>query len=395
MVKAKTFTLDNENMSYYYIHRHINHFEKDAAIAFFQEQKDINYQIMKNRFKSNYLNNLSGTNRKSLEILDAAMKEDEILSDLDQGILDILNDRVSEAINNYNFEEKIKKAYNSLDSFINTQNAKELDRLLAQITSATKILTNNKSELTFLLGIKKQYAQNRDLTALYQYVESGIQSLNNKMIRVNASRVKSVNNSLLQLIGNLSKQNLNKQVLNGYLKNIFSTQVGEFIVSKGVGKGLELLSKDINNSLTGVNNIEIDNKEVEDLVNQYGQKGKTTFKTDNSFKDLNININDTDNIDINLGISTKWYKGSFSGTVYDATIATETSFVHRLNQMLNGTIEKYYAYNALGLAGQDNEIYSALKSALVAKNLDVLISGLGVQGDFSQYLVINGNFYSI
>lgn len=84
-----------------------------------------------------------------------------------------------------------------------------------------------------------------------------------------------------------------------------------------------------------------------------------------------------------------------SGTVYDATIATETSFVHRLNQMLNGTIEKYYAYNALGLAGQDNEIYSALKSALVAKNLDVLISGLGVQGDFSQYLVINGNFYSI
>jgi hypothetical protein len=224
---------------------------------------------------------------------------------LDQGILDILNNRISEVINNYNFEEKIKKAYNSLDSFINTQNAKELDRLLAQITSATKILTNNKLELTFLLGIKKQYAQNRDLTALYQYIESGIQSLNNKMIRVNASRVKSVNNSLLQLIGNLSKQNLNKQVLNGYLKNIFSTQVGEFIVSKGVGKGLELLSKDINNSLTGVNNIEIDNKEVEDLVNQYGQKGKTTFKTDNSFKDLNININDTDNIDINLGISTK------------------------------------------------------------------------------------------
>lgn len=395
MVNAKTFTIDNENISYYYIHRHINHFEKDAAIAFFQEQKDINYQIMKNRFKSNYLDNLSGTSRKSLEVLNAAMNEDEILSDLDQGILDVLNDRVSEAINNYNFEEKIKKAYNSLNSFINTQNAKELDKLLAQITSATKILTNNKAELTFLLGVKKQYAQNRDLTVLYQYIESGIQSLNNKIMRVNAARVKSVNNSLLQLIGNLSKQNLNKQVLNGYIKNIFSTQVGEFIVSKGIGKGLDLLSKDINNSLTGANNIEVDNKEIEDLLNQYGQRGKTVFKTDNSFKDLNIDISDENSVNINLGISTKWYKGSFSGTIYDATIATETSFVHRLDQMLNGTIENYYAYNALGLAGQDSEIYSALKAALVARNLDVLISGIGAQGDFSQYLVINGNFYSI
>ena len=63
--------------------------------------------------------------------------------------------------------------------------------------------------------------------------------------------------------------------------------------------------------------------------------------------------------------------------------------------MLKNSIENYYAYNALGLAGQDNELYSSLKAALVARNLDVLISGLGVQGDFAQYLVINGNFYSI
>ena len=63
--------------------------------------------------------------------------------------------------------------------------------------------------------------------------------------------------------------------------------------------------------------------------------------------------------------------------------------------MLKSSIEFYYAYNALGLAGQDSEMYSALKASLVARNLDVLISGLGVQGDFSQYLVINGNFYSI
>lgn len=58
-------------------------------------------------------------------------------------------------------------------------------------------------------------------------------------------------------------------------------------------------------------------------------------------------------------------------------------------------IERYYAYNAIGLLHQDNEPYKAMKAAIVARNIDVFISGLGTQGDFSQYLVINGEFYSI
>ncbi len=395
-VNIKTFSLDNESATYYYIHRHIDHFERDAAIAFFQEQKNINYQIMKNRFKENYLENLGGTTRESLGILDAAMKEDEILSNLDQEVLNSLNDSVSEAIKSYNFSDKINNAYSNLNNFINTQDAKALDKLLAQITSATKLLTSNQSELTFLLGVKKQYAQNRDLNALYQYIQNGINSINNKVIKVNASRIQSVNNSLLQLIGDLSKQEFNKQSLNGYIKNIFSTQIGEFVVSKGIGKALSLLPTEIRKSLVGTKNIEVDeDPELQTLVQRYGQRGSQTFKTDNSFKDLTIEINNGDNVNINLGISTKWYKGTGSGAVYDVAVATETSFVNRLDQMLKSSIENYYAYNALGLAGQDNELYSSLKAALVARNLDVLISGLGVQGDFAQYLVINGNFYSI
>lgn len=395
-VNIKTFSLDNESATYYYIHRHIDHFERDAAIAFFQEQKNINYQIMKNRFKENYLENLSGATRESLGILDAAMKEDEILDSLDKDILDTLNNSISEAIKNYDFNNKINIAYNSLNNFINTQDAKALDKLLAQITSATKILTNSQSELTFLLGVKRQYAKNRDLNALYQYIEKGIQSIENKIIKVNASRIQSVNNSLLQLVGDLSKQNFNKQSLNGYIKNIFSTQIGEYLISKGIGKALNLLPTEIRKSLTGAKNVEVtEDPELQALIQNYGQKGNQVFKTDNSFKDLDIEINSGENVNINLGISTKWYKGTGSGAVYDVAVATETSFVNRLDQMLKNSIENYYAYNALGLAGQDNELYSSLKAALVARNLDVLISGLGVQGDFAQYLVINGNFYSI
>ena len=55
----------------------------------------------------------------------------------------------------------------------------------------------------------------------------------------------------------------------------------------------------------------------------------------------------------------------------------------------------YYGYNALGLVAQDNSLYAALKAAIVARNIDVLLSGLGTQGDFSQFIIINGEFYSI
>lgn len=306
MVNIKTFNLDNESAVYYYIHRHIKHFEKDAAMALFQEQKNINYQIMKNRFKKNYLENINSVSRDGLNILDAAMKEEEILNGLDRELLETLNDSVSEAIKSYNFDKKVKTAYNSLNSFINTQDAKALDKLFSQISSATKLLTTNKNELTFLLGIKKQYAQNRDLNALYNYIQKGIEQLNNKIIKVNSSAIQSVNNSLLQLVGDLSQKKFNKQSLNGYIKNIFSTQIGEYIVSKGLGKAMSLLPSAIKNSLSGTKNIEVDGDlELQELISNYGQQGNQVFKTDNSFKDLSIKVNSGDVVDINLGISTK------------------------------------------------------------------------------------------
>ena len=57
--------------------------------------------------------------------------------------------------------------------------------------------------------------------------------------------------------------------------------------------------------------------------------------------------------------------------------------------------DKYYIYNTLGLVAQDDSMYKALKAAIVARNLDVLMSGMGIQGDFSQFIIINGEFYSI
>jgi hypothetical protein len=58
--------------------------------------------------------------------------------------------------------------------------------------------------------------------------------------------------------------------------------------------------------------------------------------------------------------------------------------------------ERYYAYNTLGLVNQNNENYRALKQAILARNMDLFLSGLGFgTDDFSQYLLINGELYSI
>jgi hypothetical protein len=39
--------------------------------------------------------------------------------------------------------------------------------------------------------------------------------------------------------------------------------------------------------------------------------------------------------------------------------------------------------------------YGALKSMIIARNIDTIISGLGAENDFAQFIVINGTFYSI
>lgn len=396
-MNAKTFNYQGQN--YYYIHRHLAHFEKDAAVALFQQQKEENYEIMKNRFINNYLDNIIGINGQSLSMLDTAMRKEEIVGDLDKQLLNVLNERVSNAVQETNLNKQIKIAYSSLNNFINTQDAKYLDKLFAQITTATGLLTNNRKELMALIGRNKSnWKTNRDLSKLYMAMQQDFANAEGKMVTVNNGRLKSVETSLMKLVGDLSKGKFDKKTLTGYLRNIFSTQIGEYVVSKGIGKATNLAINEIKKSLSGARNIEVnEDPELQKLVNDYGQLGQTKFKTDNSFQNLSITVDSGDNININLGLSTKWYKGTNSGNVYNVAITNETkgSFVSRIEQMLGSGIERYYAYNALGLVQQDNSIYAALKAALVARNIDVLMSGLGVQGDFSQFLVINGNFYSI
>ena len=393
-VKNHTFTDDGR--TYYYIHRHLEHFEKDAAISLFQTQKTQSYLEMKNRYRKNYLSNISGVNDESLKILDAAMREEEIMGNLDKDLLDILNKRVAEGIQAYELDTKLSSAYNSLNQFLNSKDAKDLDNLFAQITKATTLLNTNMDGLLALIGPRGEYKKHRDIEKLSMLLQQEIARLEGKVLNVSQKKLLSVEKSLSSLIIGLSSdKSVSRLSLQRYLSNIFSTQIGEYVVSKGVAKGLDLGLKEIRTSLTGAQNIEITSDEVDNFVKAFGQTGKTTFKTDNSFQNLEITLEDGTTFNINLGLSTKWYKGGGSeGVAITKEISKSGSFVYRIGQMFNDS-DKYYIYNTLGLVAQDDSMYKALKAAIVARNLDVLMSGMGIQGDFSQFIIINGEFYSI
>lgn len=303
-VKNHTFTDDGR--TYYYIHRHLEHFEKDAAISLFQTQKTQSYLEMKNRYRKNYLSNISGVNDESLKILDAAMREEEIMGNLDKDLLDILNKRVAEGIQAYELDTKLSSAYNSLNQFLNSKDAKDLDNLFAQITKATTLLNTNMDGLLALIGPRGEYKKHRDIEKLSMLLQQEIARLEGKVLNVSQKKLLSVEKSLSSLIIGLSSdKSVSRLSLQRYLSNIFSTQIGEYVVSKGVAKGLDLGLKEIRTSLTGAQNIEITSDEVDNFVKAFGQTGKTTFKTDNSFQNLEITLEDGTTFNINLGLSTK------------------------------------------------------------------------------------------
>lgn len=305
---VKNHTFEDDGRTYYYMHRHLEHFEKDAAISLFQNQKKQNYLEMKNRYKKNYLSNISGVNNESLKILDAAMREDEIMSNLDKDLLDILNKRISEGVQSYELDKKLSSAYNSLDKFLKSKDARDLDKLFIQITKATELLNTNMNGLLALIGPRGEYKKHRDLTKLSILLQQEITKYEGKVLNVSQKRLASVIKSLSNLVSSLSSgENINRQSLQRYLSNIFSTQIGEYIVSKGVARGLDLGLKEIRSSLTGATNITVEenDEELQNFIKSYGQSGSQVFKTDNSFQNLEITLESGNTFNINLGLSTK------------------------------------------------------------------------------------------
>lgn len=394
---------DNEKI-YYYIHRHINDFaERSPAMDLFQRQKESGLAQAKLRYAHNYLKNVSPVSLNAQRILNAAMSEEEIVNYLDDAFTETITNKMS-SVQSFDLQKSIIESNKAIKDYLNTKDLKKLDNLFAQISKASEILQKDNNYIVFLLG-QNNYRKDKDLKKLQTMLDNKIAELNNKatLLNISQQRLLSAAQSLSGLISAIADDTLNKNNFSGYLSNIFSTQIGEYLMSRNVQKMCGLGLKETRDSLVGSKNVEIDEDDItKTLISEYGQKGDQSFKTDNSFSNLELTIDEDGNdggynYTINLGLSTKWYKGDGKNNnkVYDVKITTETSYQNRLNQMFLSQEEKYYAYNALGLSKQDKKLYQALNNSIIYRNIDVLISGIGINRDFSQYIVVNGKFYSI
>lgn len=403
-------TFNEEGREFYYIHRHISHFEMDEALELFNSQKKQNYAVMKSRYKENFLKNVQ-IDRKAYELLNSAMSEEELVSMLDKSMLTTLDNMVGGVIQSYDLDSRINQAFESLDKYLQSEDLKDLDQLFAQITAATKFLNTDIKPLTTLIGMTGDYKKHRNLRQLDEQLLKtiddtfGTKSKGIKIVSANQARFKSVLSSLQKLVHSLStaastpnNNIINKQSLQKYLTNIFSTQIGEYIVSSAVATAMSRGLGEVRKSLTGGKRVKYtEDQALNNFIKAYGNKSRT-FKTDNSFTDLDMEVDingQTMSASVNLGLSTKWYKNNGKGITDSVSLGTEASFSYRLNQLFDNDSDKYLAYNALALTEQDGRGYAALKAALVARNADMFMSGMGVQGDFSQYISVNGKFYSM
>jgi hypothetical protein len=400
----KTGKKQSDFMDYYYIHRHLEHFKKrDTAVILYMEQKEALYDEAKSRYAKHYLENIN--NKEALTFLNDSMSEEEIMSavsTIDEKLKASLEKNITKEIP---LTQIFSNAHKSMKDYLNSKNIQSLNTFFQCIQQATSVLEDNdRYILAPVLKAATDITALSDLSKVQQIIND--YQNDTELVPIASKTVSSIIKSINGLVSGLEADDLQFNSASSFINNIFSTQVGEYFISKGVVngyiKGEEAIKEAITKSLVGARStrkedlvgVEITNDgALAEYIDKYSQiNGNTRFKVDNSFAGLEI-TEGKDTINVNLGISTKWYKRNKDNSISSVSITRESA-LNRINQMYNVN-QREYVYNTLGLANQDAEGIQALKQAILARNIDLFLSGLGINGDFAQFIAIGNEMYSI
>ena len=302
-----------DDKAYYYIHRHISNFEnKNSATQEYLVQKHLSYTTMKGRYRRNYMERIEPMNPEAMARLEDSLSKDKILTNIDKDILKVLNSNVSKAIQNFNLDHYMRTSYRNLYTVIeNPEDVKTLEELFGAIASATDILTNGLKDDNFHMAMI-QLAGVIHTTEFPEYIKilDKVKEFysNQDIIVSRATREGAVAilDQIEKLAIGLHDKTTSARTLQKYLTNIFATQLGEYVVSKGVKKALNYYVESIDKTLTGTKNVKVTHdKQLLDFISKHGQKGNQVYKTDNSFKHIAIRVEDGSEFQVELGLSTK------------------------------------------------------------------------------------------
>lgn len=386
-----------------YIHRSkigvYKNFGNDIAKQY-EEQKERNYLKMMSRYKQNYIETIQ---QAPNEILNAALDQDTLIKQINDNSLKYFQDTFSKSLENLS-EDIIDLGKNArnygaqyVKGYLNNSNSKKaresFSKMFENISKASKIIYGEESILAHILEKADTYGK------IKQKLQQKKFQLNGKVVNIDNTEEKKVVQYLNSLIkatesGALLKKdgNLNTQSFNGYFNNIFSTHFGENLLGSLIINNPNIYKNIVDEvNAIGAQNVDIQLKP--ELLN-LAQQGTQVYKVDSQLKNFKVSVEVNGNsaeIILDIGTSIKNYQSGIG----KISITGEKSFAYRLKQLIKTNEELNLSYNIIANSDIMPMEYAALKSNMVAYFADIFISGLGTSGDFSQYIIINGKFYSI
>lgn len=371
-----------------------------GIVGEYNQQKDQNYLKMMSRFKQNYIKTIS---QAPNEFLNAALNQEELIKEINNNSLNYLQETFSESLEKLSAkiidlgrgarEYGVQYVQQYLENSNSRKARENFSKMFENIAKASEIVYGEESILAHILQSANTYGEIKNKLQQTRF------NLNGKIISINNTEERKVIQYINNLISAtetktllLPNGNINTQSFNSYFNNIFSTNFGENLLGSLVYNNPEIYKNVIDEvNALGAQNVEI---QIDSNLSALAQQGTQVYKVDSQLKNfkVSVDVNGTSaTIILDIGTSIKNYQ---SGTT-KVSITGEKSLIYRLQQLFKSNRDLILSYNILANSDVMALEYAALKASLTAYFADIFISGIGISGDFAQYIVINGKFYSI
>lgn len=394
-----------QNVNDFYIHYNKMNIGNKANRASLSQSFIQQKQIIAAQVKSQYIKLFDANinNKKSVEILAAAMDLTQ------QDFLTTLNNQLTNKLQKQISIDKLQILYDKvksgniskyLKSAIQEQSIEDLEKAFEGIAQALSLLDNRTDGLGALLlnstngafsfsdiGINLSKAlENYKVSNNYrlirrQSLQSAKRQLQNLAYVLQTGSFKTGNN--------LTAKGLSTLLLNG----LISTQIAEGLAFSASGKAGSLLYKSILEAV-GTQNVEV--------KSDFSQNIKITGKTDVRAKGVQISLQGIDqgdssgNINLNIGISSKFYTGQGFNEKLDEPKGIYSSgsggtLGQTIMAIWGDPIDRYLVYNFF-----PHKMYQTqLNDLITTRQIIRLFSSAGSESDFVNFMLVNGRIVSI
>jgi hypothetical protein len=399
-----------------YIHQHEQNIGKlyggraGIVSALTDEHKSI---AAKNQYKNLFLKN-SNLSPKALEMIQIASghTEEEVWKAISNGFVNSLKQNLN--LSSLQALHGVAANMKSIPQIMQGKEGKlkKQQEFFKQLGQAVSVMEGHNSGLGLALsqlgsGRQRAMSWKGMGSALANAVAKFKKSNNYTMLKgTDLESMNAVINSLNNLASNFKTQAtksgkamLSEESWRSTFNNVFTG------LSEGLGARMTASAFGAANSVVKMVGTKTSAPVIFTPTQEYSYGKPIVGKTDIKATNMQLSVDEKSvlgqygNITIDLGVSMKFYRAqSFSisgGKTLTISSGSGGSLASALNAVYGGNSARslYYAYNVL--AHEQEPGQSLVHDALLSRNILRLFSSTGTAGDFSQFMLINGEIVSI